>query len=77
MAWLIAGSFALAMLIGVATVNAQSAASVAVLTPGVTYADIPIEIPDPLDLTINRSAAKAMGFKIRDKILEHADRLFK
>jgi putative ABC transport system substrate-binding protein len=48
MAWLIAGSFALAMLIGVATVNAQSAASIAVLTPGVTYAPVLVGVREGL-----------------------------
>jgi putative ABC transport system substrate-binding protein len=56
--------------------GAQAAKLVVKVLKGTKPADIPIEIPDPLVLTINRSAAKAMGLKIRDNILERADRIF-
>jgi putative ABC transport system substrate-binding protein len=56
--------------------GAQAAKLVVKVLKGIKPADIPIETPDPLVLTINRSAAKAMGLKIRDKILERADRIF-
>jgi putative ABC transport system substrate-binding protein len=56
--------------------GAQTAKLVVKVLKGTKPADIPIETPDPLVLTINRSAAKAIGLKIPDKILERADRIF-
>jgi putative ABC transport system substrate-binding protein len=56
--------------------GAQSAKLVVKVLKGTKPADIPIETPDPLVLTINRSAAKAIGLKIPEKILERADRIF-
>lgn len=57
-------------------IGAQSAKLVVKVLKGTKPADIPIETPDPLVLTINRSAAKAISLKIPDKILERADRIF-
>ena len=57
-------------------IGAQAAKLVVKVLKGIKPADIPIETPDPLVLTINRSAAKAIGLKIPDKILERADRIF-
>lgn len=54
----------------------QSAKLVVKVLKGIKPADIPIETPDRLVLTINRSTAKAIGMKIPDKILERADRIF-
>ena len=56
--------------------GAQAAKLVVKVLKGTKPADIPIETPDPLVMTINRSAAKAIGLKIPDKILERADRIF-
>ena len=56
--------------------GAQSAKPVVKVLKGIKPADIPIETPDQLVLTINRSAAKAIGLKISDKISERADRIF-
>ncbi len=56
--------------------GAQAAKLVVKVLKGTKPADIPIETPDPLVLTINRSTAKAIGLKIPDKTLERADRIF-
>ena len=56
--------------------GAQAAKLVVKVLKGSKPAEIPIETPDRLVLTINRSAAKAIGLKIPDKILERADRIF-
>jgi putative ABC transport system substrate-binding protein len=56
--------------------GAQAGRLVVKVLKGTKPADIPIETPDPLVLTINRSAAKTIGLKIPDKILERADRIF-
>jgi putative ABC transport system substrate-binding protein len=53
----------------------QSAKLVFKVLKGVKPADIPIETPDQLVLTINQSAAKAIALKIPEKILERADRI--
>jgi len=57
-------------------IGAQSAKLVVKIFKGTKPADIPIETPDPLVLTINRSTAKSIGLKIPDKILERADRIY-
>lgn len=57
-------------------IGAQSAKLVVKLLKGSRPADIPIETPDPLVLTINQSSAKAIGLKIPEKIVERADRIF-
>ncbi len=57
-------------------IGVQSAKLVVKVLKGTKPADIPIETPDPLVLTINRRTAKAIGLKIPDKILERADRIF-
>ena len=58
------------------SLGAQAARLVVKVLKGTKPAEIPIETPDPLVLTINRSTAKAIGLKIPDKILERADRIF-
>lgn len=57
-------------------IGVQSAKLVAKVLKGTKPAEIPIETPDPLVLTINQSTAKAIGLKIPDKIVERADRIF-
>jgi putative ABC transport system substrate-binding protein len=56
--------------------GAQAAKLAVKVLEGTKPADVPIETPDPLVLTINRNAAKAMGLKTRDMIMERADRIF-
>lgn len=57
-------------------IGVQAAKLVVKVLKGLKPADIPIETPDPLVLTINQNAAKAIGLKIPDKIVERADRIF-
>ena len=56
--------------------GAQAAKLVVKVLKGVKPAEIPIETPYPLVLTINRSTAKAIGLKVPEKILERADKIF-
>ena len=57
-------------------IGMQSAKLVAKILKGAKPADVPIETPDALVLTLNRSAAKAIGLKLAEKILERADQIF-
>ena len=57
-------------------IGMQSAKLVAKILKGAKPVDVPIETPDALVLTLNRSAAKAIGLKLAEKILERADQIF-
>lgn len=58
------------------SIGTQSAKLVAKVLKGIKPADIPVEPPDALVLTLNRGAAKAIGLKFPGKILERADYIF-
>ncbi len=57
-------------------IGRQSAKLVAKLLRGAKPADVPVEPPDVLVLSLNRGAAKAIGLKLPDKVLERADHIF-
>jgi putative ABC transport system substrate-binding protein len=57
------------------SLGVQAAKLVVKVLKGVKPADLPVETPDRLFLTINLSTAKAIGLKIPRKILERADHL--
>jgi putative ABC transport system substrate-binding protein len=53
----------------------QGAKVVTKVLKGIKPADLPIETPDRLILTVNLATAKAIGLKIPRTVLERADRL--
>ena len=55
--------------------GAQAAQLVGKILKGAKPAEIPVETPDKLVLSINMATAKAIGLKVPRKVLERADRL--
>ncbi|MBM4297424.1 MAG: ABC transporter substrate-binding protein [Deltaproteobacteria bacterium] len=58
------------------SIGRQSAKLVVKVLRGAKPADVPVEPPEVLVLSLNRSAAKAIGLKLPDKVLERADNIF-
>jgi len=56
-------------------IGAQAARIVAKVLKGEKPSDIPIETPEKFVLTVNLTAAKAMGLKIPRSVLERVDRV--